>query len=141
MNKIKQSVRLAIGFISLMAFSFAFSADNASDVTISALHTRTLAASCAACHGHLGNPVELANTEKSLQLAGVEKQTIIERLQNFRSGKTESTVMHHHAKGLSEAEITALAEFFSTQQKKVKSPLSTQPYQMPAAESGARDEK
>lgn len=134
MNKTQNFIQLAIGFVSLVAFSFVFAAEVAqSPVEGDSVHIRTLAASCAACHGHMGNPVTVADTQKSLQLAGLEKHTIVERLENFKSGKANSTVMHHHAKGLTEAEILALADFFSAQKKSTKAALPNQPYQMPVA--------
>jgi sulfide dehydrogenase cytochrome subunit len=36
-------------------------------------------------------------------------------MQAFRSGTLPSTVMHRHAKGLTEAEINQLAEYFAAQ--------------------------
>lgn len=116
-----------------MAFSYSFAVENNNPLRIADVHTRTLAASCAVCHGHAGNPVTVDATQKSLQLAGKDKQEIIERLESFRTGKAESTVMHHHAKGLTEAEIIALADFFSAQKKVIKTALPHQPYQMPVA--------
>lgn len=134
MKKTQINVQLAIGLISLMAFSYALAAGDGDQATTVDVHIRTLAASCAVCHGHLGNPVEVGITQKNLQLAGESKQKIIERLQSFRSGQAESTVMHHHAKGLIEAEIISLADFFSAQKKIVKTALPNQHYQMPATE-------
>lgn len=132
MKKTQKIIQLAIGLISLMAFSCVLAAEVANPVDTSPVHIRTLAASCAVCHGHLGNPVKTTEaTQKSLQLAGEDKQKIIERLQSFRLGKAESTVMHHHAKGLTEAEIVALADFFAVQQKAVKTALPHQPYLTP----------
>lgn len=134
MKKTQERFQLAIGLFSLMAFSLVFAADAEIQMDVGGVHVRTLAASCAACHGHLGNPVEETFTQKSLQLAGVDKQTIVERLENFKSGKESSTVMHHHAKGLTALEIIALADFFAAQKKSAKSALSNQPYQMPVAQ-------
>lgn len=135
MKKTQQRFQLAIGCISLMAFSFVFAAETSNlNAEGSHLHIRTLAASCAACHGHTGNPVAVASTQKTLQLAGERKQKIVERLESFRSGKAESTVMHHHAKGLSEAEITALGDFFASQKKSIKTALPNQLYLTPVLE-------
>lgn len=133
MNKTQHIIQLAIGLFSLMAFSYSFAVENNNQLMAADVHTRALAASCAVCHGHMGNPVQVEATQKSLQLAGEDKQKIIERLESFRTGKAESTVMHHHAKGLTEAEIIALADFFSAQKKVVKTALPHQPYQMPVA--------
>lgn len=131
MKKTQQRFQLAIGLISLMAFSCALAAEVTNPVDTSPVHVRTLAASCAACHGHLGNPVKTDTSQKSLQLAGEDKQKIVERLMSFRAGNAESTVMHHHAKGLTEAEIIALADFFAAQQKVAKTALPHQHYLTP----------
>ncbi len=84
------------------------------DVTAYNVHIRSLAASCAACHGTQGNAVS-TGADSTLVLAGTSKNDIITKLQAFKSGEKSSTVMHHHAKGLSADEITALAEYFSLQ--------------------------
>jgi cytochrome c553 len=90
----------------------------AADLAASAYdaHIRSLAASCAACHGTWGNAVSVDdNTNSSYALAGVSKSEIISKLQAFKSGERSATVMHRHAKGLTADEITALAEYFSRQ--------------------------
>lgn len=80
------------------------------------VHIRSLAASCAACHGTQGNAVSLDKSTVSTQaLAGGNKADIISKLQTFKSGERSATVMHRHAKGLTADEITALAEYFSMQ--------------------------
>lgn len=83
-------------------------------------HVRTLAASCAACHGTNGNAAGNNNSAtETLSLAGLESSRIAQRLMDFRTGARKSTVMHHHAKGLSLEEINQLADYFS-HQKPVK---------------------
>jgi len=72
------------------------------------LHTRSLAASCAACHGTNGNSV--GDTAK---LAG--KADFVTKMLAFKSGERAATVMHHHAKGLNSQEIADLADYFSAQ--------------------------
>jgi len=80
------------------------------------VHIRSLAASCAACHGTQGNAVSSDKIAVSTPaLAGVSKADIIGKLQAFKSGERSATVMHRHAKGLTADEITALAEYFSMQ--------------------------
>lgn len=71
-------------------------------------HIRTLAASCAACHGVEGNSVGGTPV-----LAGLERSHFVLQMQAFRSGGRSSTVMHHHAKGLTESEIEQLADYFA----------------------------
>lgn len=73
-------------------------------------HVRVLAASCAACHGTNGNSVGGTPVLARLDAAHFELQ-----MRSFRSGERSSTVMHHHAKGLNETEISQLAAYFSAQ--------------------------
>ncbi|MDR2876256.1 MAG: c-type cytochrome [Methylobacillus sp.] len=81
-------------------------ADESADTS----HLRVLAGSCAACHGTNGNSVGGTPV-----LAGLTPAYFIARMQAFRAGKLDSTVMHHHAQGLTEDEITLLADYFSRQ--------------------------
>jgi cytochrome subunit of sulfide dehydrogenase len=81
---------------------------HAQSVTPSA--TVTLAASCAACHGPQGNSLGITPT-----LAALNTEYFIQRMQGFKNGSISSTVMHHHAKGLTDEEITALAGYFAKQ--------------------------
>lgn len=80
-------------------------------------HIATLAASCAACHGTLGNAVISGSVIDAVALAGESSEYLEQRLLDFRAGTRESTVMHHHAKGLTLEEIHQLALFFSSQKK------------------------
>lgn len=82
-----------------------------------AIHIRALAASCAACHGTQGNAVpSLSKDTPTLSLAGVASSKIATALLAFKSGERPATVMQRHAKGLTDAEIHALAAYFSRQQ-------------------------
>lgn len=77
-------------------------------------HIRTLAASCAACHGTNGN-----STGGTPVLAGLERNHFVLQMKSFRSGERSSTVMHHHAKGLTEDEIEQLADYYAAQPRTV----------------------
>jgi cytochrome c553 len=80
------------------------------------VHIRSLAASCAACHGTQGNAVSIdSGIDSTPALAGVSKVDMVMKLKAFKSGELSATVMHRHAKGLTADEITALAEYFSLQ--------------------------
>lgn len=79
-------------------------------------HLRVLAASCAACHGTGGNSVGGTPV-----LAGLDRSHFAMQMQAFRSGERASTVMHRHAKGLTEAEIEHLADFFAAQPRRAAS--------------------
>lgn len=71
-------------------------------------HIRTLAASCAACHGTDGNSVGGTPV-----LSGLDRSHFVLQMQAFRSGGRSSTVMHHHAQGLTVIETEQLADFFA----------------------------
>lgn len=72
---------------------------------------RLMAASCAACHGTNGH----SPSEHMPGLAGLQTDYFVERMLAFKAGEADSTVMHHHATGYSEAEIRRMAEFFAAQ--------------------------
>lgn len=82
-------------------------ADDASQIA-NAQHIQVLAGSCAACHGTQGNALA-----GNAVLAGFNQELFITKLNDFKSGKQASTVMHHHAKGLTDLEIQSLATYFS----------------------------
>ena len=91
------------------------------------VHIRSLAASCAACHGTQGNPVPSnQKIDTTPALAGADKSDIIAKLQAFKSGERAATVMHRHAKGLTSEEIAALAEYFSSQMPRASATLKPQ---------------
>ena len=115
-------IAAVIGLLSPMICFSAGTGTDAFDV-----HIRSLAASCAACHGTQGNAVPAGiGQESTSALAGVNKTDIIQKLQAFKSGERTATVMHRHAKGLTSDEITGLAEYFSMQQPKQAIPLQPQ---------------
>ena len=73
--------------------------------------TRNLAAPCAICHGSDGR----AATKDLGPLAGLPREHIASQLRAFRDGQRQATVMHQIAKGYSDAQIDALAAWFSSQ--------------------------
>lgn len=77
------------------------------------LGARALAANCAACHGTNGNSAGGAIPG----LAGANKDYFVAQMKAFKEGKREATVMHQIAKGYSEVEIAAIADFFAAQKK------------------------
>ncbi|HIE90874.1 MAG: c-type cytochrome [Methylophilaceae bacterium] len=80
------------------------------------IHTRTLAASCAACHGTQGNSHSITPV-----LAGLDATYFSMQMHAFKTMSRSSTVMHHHAKGLTDNEIEQLSHYFS-QQKRISIP-------------------
>jgi cytochrome c553 len=73
---------------------------------------RAMAANCAACHGTQGRAVPGSTVAG---LAGKPRDEIAQSLAQFKSGAKPATVMHQIAKGYGDAEIAALAEYFSKQ--------------------------
>ncbi|HYA79394.1 MAG TPA: c-type cytochrome [Methylocystis sp.] len=67
-------------------------------------------AQCAACHGAEGiaKDVEIPN------LAGQHDRYLVQQLQNFRSGKRTHKEMRYMSRHITDEEIEALAQYYST---------------------------
>ena len=74
---------------------------------------RNLAAACAICHGTDGRAV----TKDVIPLAGLSREHIAAQMRAFRDGQRPATVMHQIAKGYTDAQIDALAAWFSSQKR------------------------
>ena len=77
------------------------------------LGVRALAANCSACHGTNGHSAGGAIAG----LAGMNKEYLVGQMKLFKEGKREATLMHQIAKGYSDAETAAMADFFAAQKK------------------------
>ena len=71
---------------------------------------RDLAATCANCHGT--NGVSVGGTES---LAGASKADTARKMQEFKSGAKQGTVMPQLAKGYTDAQIELIAGWFAAQ--------------------------
>ena len=71
--------------------------------------TRSLASSCAACHGTDGRSA----TKEVPSLAGLPRDHIASQMRSFKDGSRPATVMHQIAKGYTDAQIDALASYFA----------------------------
>ena len=78
-----------------------------------AQEAQRLAAPCAICHGTEGR----ALTKDVVPLAGLPREHIASQMRAFRDGQRPATVMQQIAKGYSDAEIDALAAWFSAQKR------------------------
>ena len=77
-----------------------------------ALQVRSLAATCANCHGTDGRAVPGAGMPG---LAGQPSDYLLQQLRAFRDGSRPATVMHQIAKGYSETQLQQLASYFAAQ--------------------------
>ena len=74
---------------------------------------RSLAASCAACHGTSGNA-----QGSMVTLAGTPQQVIAHKMQDSKAGRMPTaTIMHQLAKGYTDDEINTIAAYFAAQKK------------------------
>jgi cytochrome c553 len=67
---------------------------------------------CAMCHGTEGRAVEGSSVAP---LAGRSAADIVSQMKAFKEGTRQATIMHQIAKGYNDAEIAAMAEYFSRQ--------------------------
>lgn len=98
-------MRIIVFAISLLAVAPAAIADE--------VVARSLAATCANCHGPDGRSVNQA--VKSL--AGMPKREIVDTMQAFKTGKKPATVMHQLSKGYTDAQIDMIAAHFAAMRK------------------------
>jgi cytochrome c553 len=71
---------------------------------------RNLAATCASCHGTGG-----VSQGGTASLAGMAKDSIVRKMQEFKSGTRPATIMHQLAKGYSDEQIALVADWFAAQ--------------------------
>jgi len=96
----------------LVWLSIFFSVAAAQAQTPEALYQRSMAASCAQCHGTDGRS---APGSAVPALAGMPRDQLATQLKAFKTGSRPSTVMGQLAKGFSDAQLEQLADYFSRQ--------------------------
>ena len=79
-----------------------------------ALYMKSLAATCANCHGTNGKVVDGSSVGG---LAGLDKNYTVAQMKAFKAGTRPATVMHQISKGYSDAQIESLAGYFAAQKK------------------------
>ena len=110
--KIKNLATLAILAVSLFGLAdTAFAQTNAGKDT---LFVKSLAATCANCHGTNGRVVEGSSV---VSIAGLDKAYMIAQMKAFKDGTRPATIMHQLSKGYSDAQIETLATYFAAQKK------------------------
>ena len=98
MNK-KTHLALA-GLVGLALSGMACAAD---------MHTQTLASTCMSCHGPGGKSQGAIPS-----LAGLDKDYFVTSVNNFKAGTRAASIMKRHASGYTDAEVEALAAYFSS---------------------------
>jgi sulfide dehydrogenase cytochrome subunit len=97
--------RIALGAVLALT---AFTVDAQDDAV-----ARSLAATCANCHGTDGRSA----TREVPALAGQPKDFLVSQMKAFQEGKRPATVMHQIAKGYTDAQIDLLAGYLAAQKK------------------------
>lgn len=76
----------------------------------SSLNQRSLAATCANCHGSDGRTTEGSAIPA---LAGMPREYLVTQMKAFKEGTRQATVMHQLAKGYSDTQIESIASYFA----------------------------
>ncbi|BDU56290.1 MULTISPECIES: c-type cytochrome [unclassified Limnohabitans] len=74
------------------------------------LHNRATAAMCANCHGTEGRTIEGSAIPS---LAGMPKDYMVLQMKAFKEGTRPATVMHQITKGLTDAQIDTIANYYA----------------------------
>lgn len=96
----------------VLASAWAALAGGVQAQTMDPWQVRSMAASCANCHGTMG--VAEAGHES---LAGVNRDELLKKMLDFKTGKKPATLMHQLSKGYSDEQLAALATYFSALKK------------------------
>ena len=78
------------------------------------LYVKSLAATCANCHGTDGKAVAGSSVTS---LAGLDKGYLVAQMKAFKAGTRPATIMHQLSKGYNDAQIDTLAGYFAAQKK------------------------
>ncbi len=73
---------------------------------------RNLAATCANCHGTNGKAIPGAGMDA---LAGMEKEKLLQKLKDFKSGAKPATIMHQISKGYTDEQLDLIAAYYAAQ--------------------------
>lgn len=73
---------------------------------------RVWAAACANCHGTDGR------AEPGMEsLAGKDKDEMLQKLLDYKSGRKPATIMHQLSKGYTDEQLAQIAGYFAAQKK------------------------
>ncbi len=99
-------------FVPLGMAAAALFAGGAAYAQIDPLQVRSWAAACANCHGTNGKA-----EPGMISLAGDNKDEMLKKLLDFKSGARPATIMHQLSKGYSDEQLAAIASWFAAQKK------------------------
>ena len=89
-------------------------AQTAANADAQQLYVKSLAATCANCHGTNGRAHEGSAVPS---LAGMPRDYMITQMKAFASGQRPATIMHQLSKGFSDQQIEQIATYFAAQKK------------------------
>lgn len=75
-----------------------------------ALYVKSLAATCASCHGTQGQAMAGSSVPS---LAGQPATQFVAKMKAYQTGALPATIMHQLSKGYSDAQIAQLAAYFA----------------------------
>lgn len=93
----------------LLALVLAGAGATQSATAADANYARNLAATCFTCHGTDGRSVNGVPPS----LAGQNRDYLLKQMQEFRDGKRPATIMHQHAKGYTNEQLSLIAGYFA----------------------------
>jgi sulfide dehydrogenase cytochrome subunit len=102
----------SLGSAVALAQAPAPAAPNFAPPNLSPKGVQSMAAACSMCHGTNGRP---AAGSPVAGLAARPRDEIVQSMAQFKSGAKPATIMHQIARGYSDAEVAALADYFSRQ--------------------------
>lgn len=71
---------------------------------------RSLAATCFTCHGTDGRSAGGVPPG----LAGMDRNYLLQQMQDFKAGRRPATIMHQHAKGYTDEQLALIAGYFAS---------------------------
>jgi cytochrome subunit of sulfide dehydrogenase len=101
-------------FTTALLLATGLSAPTAQAQDAQTLNIRSLAATCANCHGTNGKAFEGSAV---VTLAGMPKDYIVAQMKAFQTGARPATIMHQLAKGYNDQQIEQIATYFAAQKK------------------------
>ena len=103
-----------LALLAASLLSLASSATAQSSAGQEALYVKSLAATCANCHGTNGKAVEGSSV---VSIAGLDRAYMVAQMKAFKAGTRPATIMHQLSKGYSDAQIETLATYCAAQKK------------------------